>query len=170
MSCHPLLQHPALYLPPSTIHEDFGSDNHVMTLAKNKPFGLAATGQRGLQLNTTEGRKWEALSGVSPSTHGTLWPQYSKSNCPHRASTFKVQWLVWWRPVTKNKDFRNVTLSSGEYIPTWCLEVRSEAVQTCWDWKSLQQKRYENPKSLSSLTRCTVLSINYKCKHMVCIA
>jgi hypothetical protein len=53
----PLLQHPPLFLPPAIIHEDFGSDNYVMTFAKSKPLGLVATGQRGLEMNKTEGRK-----------------------------------------------------------------------------------------------------------------
>jgi hypothetical protein len=45
----------------STLHCTFPRQPYtrilVATLSKSKPFGLPATGQRGLHLNTTEGRK-----------------------------------------------------------------------------------------------------------------
>jgi hypothetical protein len=48
-----------------------GIDNHVISLATDKHFGLVYIGHRGLEWNTTVGEKGEVSSIVFPAIHET---------------------------------------------------------------------------------------------------
>jgi hypothetical protein len=48
-------------LPNHSIHKSVDSDNHIITFASKKLFGLADIGQRGTDMDIAVGRREEAL-------------------------------------------------------------------------------------------------------------